>query len=192
MTVALDFVSKSGVHADTATIVDIVQGTGETNRIGRKCTITNIHIKMHIEHRPLNGTTTAEVANFTDCLLRVVVFLDRQCNGAAATGLNLLQTDVLTSFRSLANVKRFKFLYDKTWSFNTQAMAAGTVADTRIIDKTYFKKISLKCFIPIEYSGTTGAITEIRSNNIGIAVWSAPGSRINIENSQIRLRFIDY
>ncbi len=193
ITTFADFIDKTGVNDKTNSIVDIAQGTGETNRIGRKCTITNIQVKMHIEHIPKSGTSTAEVANFTDCLLRCVVFLDKQCNGAAALGTELLQTDDLTSFRSLANIKRFKFLYDRTWSFNTTAIIGGTtVFDSRLVDKTYFKRFNLKCFIPIEYSGTTGALTEIRSNNIGIAFWSAPTGRINIESSQIRVRFIDY
>ncbi len=179
--------------ANTGSIVGIVQGTGENQRIGRKCTITNIHIRLCYEKTTIaTATLTAAVASHDS--VRCIVFWDKQCNGAQAQPLEILETDAYNAFRNMANLQRFVILYDSLFAFNTGAIAAGdgTSNDSQNIHRDLIKRVNIKCFIPIEFDSTTGALTEIRSNNIGILFWSKFANRSNLTGSKCRIRFIDY
>lgn len=184
--------SGTGPSASTATIVDIPQGTGEQQRIGRRCTITNISLRLNIVWLSQSSADllTARVAHES---MRFIIFQDRQCNGAAVVSTDILQSDLFIQYRNLSNIKRFKILYDKLWTFNTTAVAAGdgAAADSDLVHKEYIKKINIKCFIPIEFNSTLGAITEMRTNNIGMIAWTRFGVRLNVVDSRCRVRFID-
>jgi len=140
----------------------IPQGTTKNTRIGNKCTITNINI-----HGQLTLLTQAADSVVGD-KVRMIIFVDKQCNGAAvAAASDLIQTmpaasTDINSFRNMDNVNRFVILKDKTVSLNqtTQSASLGSNVVTREI------KFNKKCSIPLEFSSTTGAITEVRSNNI--------------------------
>lgn len=164
-------------------IVDVAQGTAEDERIGRKCTIRSINWRFEI--RLLNQANTG--APGVD-VIRVIMYLDKQCNGATATVTEILESNDYQSFNNLANKSRFRTLMDRTYALNlTAASGADATAEwtgTNLQD-TFFKKVN----IPIEFDSTTGAITEIRSNNIGILLLSRAG--LSDLNSKIRLRFSD-
>ncbi len=185
--------STPGPETDSATLNDIPQGTGESQRIGRKCTITKILIRLNCEFliSTLATLATADTAHET---LRIVLYWDKQCNGASATALNLLDTVQYNSYRNIANSKRFVFLYDKLVTFNTTAIAEGngTNRSSARVIRDYQLKINKKVFIPIEFDSTTGALTEIRSNNIGLRIWTKHGGRMAIAASKMRIRFMDY
>ena len=63
----------------------------------------------------------------------------------------------------------------------------GTANDTLgvNINDSFYKT----CNMPIEYDSTTGAITEIRSNNIGVLLLSRNG--VCTFGSKFRVRFSD-
>ncbi len=172
-----------GAQVLEASIVDIAQGTGETERIGRKCTIRSINWRFQITMPVQSNTATPGYDT-----IRVIMFLDKQCNGATADDLDLLESADYQSFNNLANKSRFRTLMDRTYDLTviaaTGADATGEWAGN-VISDTLFKKVN----IPIEYDSTTGAITEIRSNNIGILLCSSGGLSQLV--SKIRLRFSD-
>lgn len=60
----------------------------------------------------------------------------------------------------------------------------GVVSNSAVVRNGSFYK---KCNVPLEFSSTTGAITEIRSNNIGVLLISAEGTAKF--DSSIRIRF---
>ncbi len=157
----------------------IAQGTTESTRIGRKCNIRNIHWRYTIQK-------DAESVLGGDDVVRVILYLDKQANGAAAAVLDILETADYQSFYNLANSNRFRILMDKTWDMNAHAGGGnGTAVDSFAFSRsTQFRK---NCNIPIEFSSTTGALTEIRSNNIGVLTISERAST-NFE-SNMRLRF---
>jgi len=100
---------------------------------------------------------------------RVVVYLDKQCNGATAGVTDILESGDVDSFNNLANRSRFTILMDKVMGFDLQGGVATGAAYSfgqRVKPFQWFKT----CNIPIEFdnSATTGAITTIRSNNIGV------------------------
>lgn len=187
--------NKDGVHGTTATINDIPQGTGESQRIGRKCTVTSVHCRLTFRLEDLfSATSNLNVAYNMSDNLRFMIVLDRQCNGAGAGGTEILAVDTYDGFMNLSNKGRFRILYDKIWAMNGRATSAGTgttndcqgFGDQRII------KINKRCFIPIEFDGATGGLSEIKSNNIGIVIWSNVGVIWFLESSECRIRFIDY
>ncbi len=166
----------------TDSVIKIAQGTTESTRVGRKCTIRNIGWKFEIL---LNGTAAANI-NAVD-VLRVILYLDRQCNGATATATEILESDDYQSFNNLSNKQRFYTLMDRTYDLNQTAAAGnGTANDTapRILSDSFYKKVN----IPVEFSSTTGAITEIRSNNIGVMLISKTGDLMTFA-SKFRFRF---
>ncbi len=133
-------------------------GTGEQNRIGRKIIIKSIQLRLHL----MINDPTAPVHD----IVRVILLVDKQANGAIPTETNILATaGNVGSFYQLENSGRFIILMDETFTMTTGGGAGnGTTnvfADVNIYIKRYFK-----LHIPIEYSGVIGAITEIQSNNL--------------------------
>ncbi len=176
------------------TIVDIAQNTSEKGRIGRKCTITDIHMKLWFDFTS-NASASATVgASEGHEQVRIMLFWDKQCNGTAATALQLLETDDVTEYRNLANKMRFRILYDKTFNWNANKIVNGNAASNDVDFKQYFVKINKKVFIPIEYNNASsdGALATIRSNNIGMIIWAERGDQMATRVGRIRVRFIDY
>ncbi len=158
----------------------IAQGVTEVQRIGRKCTIRNINWRYEL--------VMPNAQNMTSVLdtVRVILYLDKQTNGAAATVTGILESDDFQSFNNLSNKSRFLILMDRTHVLNCTAGAGnGTANDIagRQQNYTFFKK----CNIPIEFDSTTGAITEQRSNNIGVLLVGKQGFAGFF--SKMRLRF---
>lgn len=169
----------------TATINIIAQGVTETQRVGRKCTITNINWRYDIT---MNDTVTADS---TSEVVRIILYQDTQCNGAAAAVTDLLESDNYLSFNNLANKTRFRVLLDRTHDMICPSGSGQNAADAfgeSITSGSFYKK----CSIPLEYdnSASTGAITTIRSNNLGVMLLSKTGNLTTFV-SKFRLRFSD-
>ncbi len=168
---------------DTPSLVEIPQGTGEIQRIGRKCTIRGINFRFQMN---LNLLTDSAVPQGDT--VRIIIYLDKQCNGATAVVTDILETASYDSFNNLANKSRFRTLMDRTYSLNVLA-ATGADATAEwygeTINDTFFKKVN----IPIEYDSTTGGITEIRSNNISMLMISQYAR--TAFDGNFRLRFSD-
>lgn len=163
----------------------IAQGVTEVTRVGRKCVLTQIHLRGFITYA--SQTTLAAMSE----IFRVIVFLDTQANGATATVTDILETADEKSFNNLANSQRFRIFDDKYMTFNSNTMTAlaGPVyASGQQQIKYEFHK---KCNIPLEFSGTTGAITEIRSNNVGVLVICGVTTASHSWFATSRVRFTD-
>ncbi len=163
-------------------VLTVVQGDGESERIGRKLCVKKIGWRFTCE---LLTTATVGVSES----LRVILYLDTQTNGATATVTDILETDDYQSFNNLANKGRFKIYMDRVYDLNVQAAAGdGTTNDQPnfVINDSFYKT----CSIPIEYdnSAGTGAIATMRSNNIGVLLVSSVGGRARFL-SKMRIRF---
>ncbi len=155
-----DVVSLGGTIQNA--LLTIVQGATESQRIGRKITITDISLNMSLS---VPATTTAADGND---VCRVMLILDKQCNGALpALITEVLESANFDSFNNLANKGRFRTLWQKKIVLNH---TAGGWNGANVISFESGKNLSksLRCNIPIEYDNTaaTGVITTIRSNNI--------------------------
>ncbi len=123
-------------------------------------------------------------------IVRVIVYLDKQCNGAAATVLGILETADFQSFNNLANKGRFRILHDNNVDLNYAAMGGnGTTHDTLGVNHSYqwYKSVN----IPIEFdnSADDGTLATIRTNNIGVMLVGVNGTAGF--GSKMRLRFTD-
>ncbi len=168
-------------------VLTIAQGTTESQRIGRKLTVHSINWRFD-----MRLPSTAVVTDTSD-VVRIILYLDKQTNGAAATVTGILETANFQSFNQLANKSRFRTLMDRTYVIECKAGSGRGSTDTLSYgeareDDTLFLK-NLK--IPIEYdnSVTTGVITSIRSNNIGVLTLSEGG--LVAFTSKMRIRFAD-
>ncbi len=191
-----EFMDKTpGVTNDTSTLFNIGTGNGPSQRIGRKITVTDIYIRLNFEF--VNSTqANLDVAKIGHETVRCMLVWDKQANGVGPRSTQILLTDVYDDFRNLANTKRFTILYDRTWTFNRQTVAEGngTTRSSQSVHKEFNKRISKKVFIPIEYNqtATTGILSTIRSNNVGLILWGKFGARITLKDSKCRIRYIDY
>ena len=159
--------ATTGGISDSSLVV-IPQNTTESGRIGRKVLVTKLFMNGHI-HIP----TTSNNDETSD-ILRMILYLDKQCNGAAATVTDILESADILSYRNLANSNRFTVLADKKWAISCSVGSGNGTSDSFAESYKPFK-VNKMLKVPIEYDSTTGAITEIRSNNIGVLVITETG-----------------
>ncbi len=166
-------------------VLTIAQGTTESTRLGRKITIKNVFWRFKMTLQAIDAGTP----QFAETV-RVILYLDKQCNGATAvvaTDAGILASDNFQSFNNLSNKSRFKILMDREYNLNPQAGGGTDTGQFGLADTLFHK-----CSIPVEYdsSVTTGAITSMRSNNIGVLLLSDQGNVVAFE-SKMRVRFTD-
>lgn len=136
-------------------LVLIPQGDTESTRDGRKAVIESVQIRAALSFVPAAAATAATITNLW-------LVLDTQCNGAAAAITDVFTSNVAsTAMLNLNNSGRFKIL--KHWVHTWGPGAGATTAYNNVFKQLEFYK---KCKVPIDWSSTTGAITEIRSNNL--------------------------
>lgn len=162
----------------SASLNVLVQDSSATGRVGRKVTLKNVYI-----HGAITLPSTGVNANATD-IVRIILYIDKQTNGVTPAVADLLDTAVggYNSFRNLSNVERYIILKDKFISVS----AATTVAavNTGVVSVEY--KIYKKIECGIEFSGNTGAVTEVRSNNLCVLAISKNGLATNEFVSRVR------
>lgn len=133
----------------------VPQGTGESQRLGRKMMIKSIQCRGYFDYAP---GTSAVGAGFGTAML----VLDKQANGANAAAADVIDsTSAHIGVRNLANANRFTVLKKIDMAMQTGGGVSAAFANS--VERVDFYH---KCDIPIEFSSTTGAITEIKSNNL--------------------------
>lgn len=166
----------------TGQVTLIPQGVTESTRVGRVCTLKSLHLKFTARYLPAADTIGSAVA-------WIYVILDKQANGAAAASADIFtSTAGAGAMINMANSSRFKILRKFVCQFNSGAGASGAYAqDNQPYE--WYKKVN----IPIEYSSTTGAIGEIKSNNVFLYAGQDgnTGDDTISVNGTFRLRFTD-
>ncbi len=170
----------------TASINLIAQNITESGRIGRKVTIRKIQWRYDIDLPAEQDQADIGQGD----IVRVIMYVDKQTNGATAAVTDVLESADYQAFRNLTNTGRFRILLDRTHNLNRiVAVTDGTNTSNspEIVKGTFkmFKTVN----IPLEFTAETGAITEIRSQNLGVLLISREG-QAGFE-SKIRLRFSD-
>lgn len=124
------------------------------------------------------------MATTTDTV-RLIVYQDKQANGATIAVLDLLETANYQSFNNLSNSGRFRVLMDRTHTLVAASAIAGPSTGEDGMNFTFFKQLNM----PIEFSAGAGVIAEICTNNIGVLAISRGGGVLL--DSKFRLRFTD-
>ncbi len=177
-------VTQNGTIVEDS-VLTIAQGTTESQRIGRKVIVKAIHWRWN-----LLLSVASNSAN-VDETIRLILYQDKQTNGATAAITDILESDNFQSFNQLANKSRFRTLMDRTYTLNAQ-VGAGDGTTNTFGNFQVNDSIFLNMNIPIEYdnSVTTGAIGSMRSNNVGVLILSKDGALV-VMDSKMRVRFAD-
>jgi len=175
--IAFNFDSTGEVPA-TGQLTLIPQGDTESTRDGRQAVIKSVQIRGVVSYAP-----AASAAGATIGYLYLV--LDTQCNGAAAAITDVFTSNVMaTNLLNLNNSGRFRIL--KKWVCPQTSQAGVSAAYGGNQKQIEFYK---KCNIPVDWSAATGAITEIRSNNLFLMAGSTSDDLQGFQGS-CRLRFM--
>jgi len=177
----LDTTPEVGTTGATGQLCLIPQGVTESERVGRKCVVKSIQLRGMMRYVPA-AAATAATAGFMQ------IVLDTQANGAACIAADIVDaTTMADALVNMNNSERFRTLKRIKKVFNVPAGAT-----TAYNSMTQSVDVYLKCNIPLEFSSTTGAITEIRSNNICILAGSDGIADDTITfTGKARLRFSD-
>jgi len=192
------YAAATAVAAGTATRYDlniIAQGDNANERVGRKVMIKSIHFRATNWSRD----TTADAGVDLMCNYRVVLVLDKQCNGASPAFTDIFDTTTITdqtlSFRRLDNSSRFKILLDRfvqhgphTYQPGDLTIAAGT---SRAIYPPQTVHYNKDCHVVVEYdnTATTGSVATTRSNNLMLFIVN--GQYVADKKMACRLRYYD-
>lgn len=151
-------------------------GTTANNRVGRR-----IHAKsLYITGRVFAQTNLVGTAAF-----RMVVFQDKQPNGALPTVTQVLESDHILSPLNLGNAKRFKVLADER----------GQMVSVDTIEGYLFERY-IKLNLEIGFTNVAGAVdhTAVLTNGLYMLVflggWTVT-SGSSFATMKTRLRFID-
>lgn len=133
----------------------IPQGVTESTRVGRKCVLKSVTVKGTVLLDPGAAGDSGSIGH-------MYLVIDKQANGAAAAVTDVFTgTNLALALHNMANSGRFRVL--KHWVWPLIPKAGATTAynwDLRNVET------HIRLNLPIEYSSTTGAITEIKSNNL--------------------------
>jgi len=136
----------------------IRQGTGSGQRVGAKIRLKHFQCKYRL---------TLAGAAVSGCVVRVILFRDRQTNFATPSNTDIFQlsTAVLlpqqmfnTEFR-----QRFKVLYDKRHSIE---MSGGSTNIPKQVNGSINKKLNFTT----TYTTDTGTVTDINTNSLYMMV----------------------
>lgn len=180
----------------------VPQGAGANQRVGRQAIIKLIQVKVNLQ--AVWPLPAGAATNLFPVSYRLDLILDQQANGANPLASDIYDTvsvggvDTTNRFMNLYNEGRFKLLKRWEGDLNPPSTApinaAGGFVNSVVASRDL--KCEKRCNIPIDFSGTTGVIAEVRSANV-IAVFSAScinttiGTVLNANTGDFRIRFLD-
>lgn len=126
-------------------------GTTGSDRIGRRIRICSFQIRLVFQ----NDTAST----FSHC--RMILFMDKQANGAAPAITDLLTSASPQAMLNLDNARRFRVLYDKDFVLiGNSTSPSNSVEGKRI---TYYRKTNI---MTVYNSGSAGTIGDIETNSL--------------------------
>lgn len=160
----------------------IAQGTSQNQRIGKKYTITDVVLNLHIKLLP--GVQVASAGAIETYTLKWALVLDKQTNGAQLNAQNVYKdnvgiTDVI-SHRNLENATRFQVLCSGIETMNhTTVFTNGTNAYYSREDKIQvcYKKVNIE----VNCKGTGANVTDISDNSLHLIACSNAANKYAIE-----------
>lgn len=167
-----------------STIVNMINGVGPSDRVGRKVKVTKIDYSLSVV---IVGAT----AGINTDAVRFDIFLDRQANGAAPTAADLYTAVAgvpgTGQFLNILNEKRFKRLYTNVRQLN---LLSGIGAANPGANAGFKLEGSIYPNCIIEYDASAGNVTDLTSNNI-ITAWSSDGGFCVATATSTRVHYTD-
>lgn len=173
----------------------VAQGAGESQRIGRRITVTKISFRWHVSQDNILSQSIGllELEPQT-CIIALV--LDTQANGANALASDIYQNPARdTTFNDLPNSKRFRTLFRRELAIPSGSISAEwrpATAKTHYTLKggrTPVYTWSTSCKLPVLYSGNTATVADIVTNNLLFV--TSFSSDIGGMAGNVRIRYVD-
>jgi len=198
-------------HADTrlcdALLPRVLQGAGESQRIGRKIVIKSVYLNCYISVVPTVANSLPHV--------RFIGAWDKQTNGAFASMADILEGTSFTgtddapttttanllfqSKRRLENQQRFALMFDDTFCFqptervswsNEVPVASGTNSTVTYAPVCRHLKLYKKTNICIEYDTANANTLDFRTNSFMLyAIMDVITSPASVIRGTIRFRY---
>lgn len=161
----------------TNALAFVPRGTGPSDRIGRKIYIHEIYYRFDIQN----------ILVSEDNKISVAIVQDRQCNGAAPSALDVMDTNNFQSFLNMENSNRFKILYRK--NVLLAARSANNNGSYRSVEgRLRFKQPIL---INFDEADPGTGVGNLQSNNIFLMLYNGSTTTNASVRSNIRLRYTD-
>lgn len=140
-----------------------VPGNDFTNRIGRKVLLKSLYIRGIVtceladQDGPTVGASPAQLA-------RMIIFEDKQPNGAAPAVLDLLTSATSQAQLNLNNRDRFKIIRDEQFALEAYAYSTTATQAVASLSNAFDIKMYIKLNIEMIFNaGTAGTIADITS-----------------------------
>lgn len=141
----------------------IPQDDTESGRDGRQCVLEHISIKGFFLYAP--GVQTTPTA-----ITYLYLVLDKQANGAYPVITDIFENSTLsTAHINVANERRFEILEEWVYNWNPLVYNSSTENYNNLTEAFIYDS---ELVIELEFSGATGVIEEVKSNNL-ILVYGA-------------------
>lgn len=165
----------------------VTQGDDYNERVGRE---------IHMKSLDIRGGIQPQDAQVVDNFARLIVVMDKQANGAAPNGADILDVSTIAAafaWNNLNNKDRFVILADKTYMLGGQDLTPATAGNTWVQPPTIAKvKIHIKLNTPLTFLGTTNGIGSISTNSIYLfTVGTAAPNTGHTFIGATRMRFTD-
>lgn len=161
----------------TPTIVNMAQGSGASQRIGRKIQLKKIQCKFEV--KPYTSAVDPQ-----PCTVRIMLIMDRQSNGSTPVVGDVLQNIAgfppTVHFNRLDNCYRFRILASKSFSTN---MVQSDIFNERHVElsHTFAQPVS------VEYGSNDGGADTVFTNNIFVLMLAGcPGKVEIIQSYRVR------
>lgn len=189
----------TGTELDPATLNTLfapTEGSGISNRVGRKVMVKGIRIRGILKYvNEINLTLGVEPTT-----IRLIMFMDQQTNGTQAQGEQLMQppatadADLVTlSMMNLGSLGRFRVLKDTTLTVqNPNTTYDGTNIETNGLNRTFKWNVSFKNPIEINFNATNGGtVADIVDNSFHIIAAKGETTSNLILSYYCRTSYID-
>lgn len=153
-------------------LTDVAQGDTASDRTGNEIFPTSVQVRIQMFNDAASVVTTN---------MRVILFWDRQPNGAnptvvgASTTQSLLDTGVITDVmlapRNFNTIDRYKILQDRTYTIDPQEK---NIANTAYLVQGKYIHIQQKLNRLVKYNNTSAAITAAVSNALHLVFYTDP------------------
>lgn len=163
-------------------------GTGESDRIGRVIHIYSLHFQYFFD----SLFQKQEVNPLTQLRMRIIVFIDKQCNGAIPVVGDVLELTNASTYLALKNLQfatRFQFLYDRNHTLGRSGMNEGVVdsfASGHVTSNVFSFKKYWKTGLKVTFDGVDEAITSITDKAIHVMAVANTGDCDLTWQSRIR------
>jgi len=183
---------QAGTNTQVFPVNVILEGASMWNRVGRKVTMKSLKFDYSL-HQNIGTVTGARDK------IRVVLFYDRQTNGATPTNYDVIQgvrgdgTTVNDPFVSanLTNRERFLILRDDKWNLAPVTTGGSSINKSTDLLKEHF--VQLKN-LDVVFKANAGTIGDVATGGLFVMVQGDNATAPNaawVFRSVFRLRYTD-